>query len=125
MAHFARLSDSNTVMEVLVVDNDVLINPATELEEEATGVQYLSNIFGGANWVQTSYNSNFRKNYASLGGVYDKTRNAFIAPQPFFSWLLNDETCTWEAPVPMPVVLEGSNDLYLWDENNLRWTLKE
>ena len=69
------------------------------------------------NWVQTSYNGNFRKNYAGIGYTYDSTRDAFIAPQPFNSWALNEDTCQWEAPTPYP----DDDKMYTWDEATTNW----
>jgi hypothetical protein len=114
MAHFAKLDDKNVVLEVNVVNNNVL-DPANE---EASGIEFLTEWSGGySNWKQTSYNGTIRKNYAGIGFTYDKTRDAFIAPKPFDSWSLDEESCKWEAPTPMP------NDglIYYWDEPTLSW----
>jgi len=109
MAHFAKLNSENVVDQVVVVHNN-------DAPDEATGIAFLNSLFGDATWVQTSYNGNIRKNYAGLGYVYDSGRDAFIAPQPFPSWVLNEETCQWEAPVPMP-----TDGQYEWDEATTSW----
>ena len=117
MAHFAKLDENNIVLEVHVVDNDNLLD-SNNVEQESLGIAFLiiwSN--GYANWKQTSYNGRFRKNYAGIGYVYDAVRDAFIAPQPFPSWSLNEDTCRWEPPTPYP----NDEKLYRWDEQQLNW----
>ena len=86
------------------------------VEDGAIGAAFCHALLGGT-WVQTSYNNNFRKNYAGIGYAYDTVRDAFIAPQPFASWLLDEATCRWSAPVPMPA--EGGP--WHWDEATLSW----
>lgn len=114
MAHFAKLDENNIVLEVNVVNNDIL-DPANE---EVSGVVFLTEWSGGhTNWKQTSYNSNFRKHYASVGYFYDNVRDAFIPPQPYPSWNLNQNTLLWEAPTPKPD--EGWD--WIWDEENIQW----
>jgi len=114
MAHFAQIDENSTVIQVIVVEQ-VVIN---------TG------LFGDpATWIQTSYNTHggvhsqggtpLRKNYAGIGYTYDISRDAFVPPKPYPSWILNEDTCLWEAPVPMP---EDGNQ-YLWDELSLSWYL--
>ena len=106
MAHFAKI-ENNIVTEVLVV--------ADELEHR--GEDFLANDLGlGGAWVQTSYNNNFRKQYAGIGFTYDANADVFVAPQPFPSWSL-DVNHDWQAPTPMPT--EGR---WYWDEDNLSWT---
>jgi len=79
---------------------------------------FLTELNGGVGWYkQTSYNGNFRKNYAGLGDTYDTTRDAFIAPQPYSSWTLNEDTCRWESPVPYP----EDDKVYEWDEETTNW----
>jgi hypothetical protein len=115
MAHFAQLDENNVVTQVIVVHNDVCLDQnGNELEE--IGVAFCQSLLGG-NWKKTSYNSNIRKNYASIGYTYDANRDAFIAPKPFASWLLNEDTCLWYAPVTMP----DDNKKYRWNEDNLQW----
>jgi len=101
MSHFAKL-DNNTVTEVIVAEQDFI-------NSGAVGDSFL--------WVQTSYNGNFRKNYASVGGTYDKVRDAFIAPKPYPSWVLVEDTCQWKAPTDMP----DDGQAYEWDEATTAW----
>lgn len=112
MAHFAQIDENNTVIQVIVVEQDVI----------DTG------LFGApSSWIQTSYNTHggqhllggtpLRKNYAGIGYTYDITRDAFIAPKPFPSWVLNEDTCQWEAPTPMPT----DDKIYNWDEATTSW----
>jgi hypothetical protein len=126
MAHYAELDINNKVIRVLTACNQDIATHGGELSEEA------ANYFGtytpfsenGVKWVQTSYNGNFRKNYAGIDHQYDQQRDAFIAPKPFNSWILNEDTCRWEAPVAYPTVTTyGDNTPYYiyWDESNLRW----
>ena len=117
MAHFAKLDNNNIVLDVNVVDNDKLLD-SNGVEQESLGVAFLTIWSGGyVNWKQTSYNGKFRKNYAFIGGVYDAERDAFIAPQPYNSWTLNEDTCNWVSPVPYP----SDGKLYFWDEATLGW----
>ena len=122
MAHFALVEDG-IVMDVIVAEQDVID----------------SGMFGDpSNWVRKSYNTKrgiyhdpetnqptegtpFRKNYARIGGLYDKERDAFYEPQPYRSWILNEESCIWEAPIPYPTA--PATQIYLWDEANLEWYL--
>jgi len=102
MAHFAILGPGNIVQQVLVVDNSIATT-------EQAGIDFLRKTFNDNHLpvIQTSYNNNIRKNYAGIGFQYDQQRDAFIAPKPFNSWILNENTCRWEAPVAKP------------DENNI------
>jgi hypothetical protein len=105
MAHFAEIDESNIVQRVLVVDN----------EQEHRGEEFLSNELGlGGRWIQTSYNSNFRKQYAGIGYYYDETKDIFISIQPYPSWIL-DENSDWKAPV------EQTDANTIWDEETLSW----
>lgn len=115
MAHFAKLDENNIVLEVHVVNNeDILDENGNESEE--VGVAFLRNLFGAdTNWKQTSYNGNIRKNYAGIGYTYDSIRDAFISPCPYPSWVFNEETYRWEAPVVRP---EGD---YVWNELEQQW----
>lgn len=110
MAHFAKLDDAGIVLEVIAVTDDNAPN-------EAAGVAFLTGIFGYPNWKETSYNGNIRKNYAGIGYSYDAVRDAFIPPQPYPSWPLNESTCLWELPVPYP----ADGKLYSWDETTKTW----
>lgn len=116
MAHFAELDKTNKVLRVIVVRNEE-INNAEGLDGEAIGIAYCQSLYGADTiWKQTSYNSNFRKNCASINDYYDPVRDAFYSPQPFASWSLNEDTCIWEAPTPRP-----TNGFYTWDEPTLSW----
>jgi len=114
MAHFAKLDDNNIVLAVHVVNNDVITVNGNESEQ--VGIDFLTNLHGHASWKQTSYNSTFRKNYAGEGMSYDASRDAFIPLKPFASWSLNETTCRWQAPTPMP-----TDGIYSWDEATLSW----
>lgn len=116
MAHFAELDENNTVTRVIVVHNNELLEDG--VESEAKGIAFCQSLFGGT-WVQTSYNGNIRKNYAGIGYTYDADRDAFIAPKPYDSWILDEDTCTWQAPVPYP----EDGEIYQWDEDNQEWVL--
>ena len=114
MAHFAKL-ENNVVTQVIVVSNkDILDDKGQESEE--LGIKFCSNLLGGT-WKQTSYNAKIRKNYAGIGYAYDETLDAFIPPQPFASWTLDEEVCQWKAPVDMPT----DDKRYSWDEETTSW----
>lgn len=115
MAHFAQLNDENLVTQVIVVANADTADQ-DGVENEAIGIEFCTNLLGGR-WVQTSYNANIRKNYAGIGYKYDETLDAFIPPQPFESWTLNEETAQWEAPTPYP----DDGKRYSWDEATTSW----
>ena len=102
MSHFAEIDKDNVVQRVIVAEQDFI-------NSGAVGDSF--------NWVQTSYNNNFRKNYAGVGYTYDKTRNAFIAPKPYPSWMLDDDTCKWNAPTAHP----DDDKQYSWDEDTTSW----
>ena len=123
MAHFAKLGIGNKVLTIEVVSNDIATT-------EQAGVDFLNNLYNNRDvWKQTSYNTKggvhllggtpFRKNYAGVGYKYDQTKDAFIPPKPFDSWILNETTCLWEAPVAKP---EGN---YIWNETTQQWDLNE
>ena len=114
MAHFAKI-ENGLVTQVIVVGNADTAN-AGGVELEHIGAAFCERLLGG-DWKQTSYNGKMRKNYAGIGYSYDAVRDAFIAPQPFPSWVLNEQTCQWGAPVPMPT--DGKR--YNWDEATLNW----
>lgn len=116
MAHFAKLDSNNIVTKVHKVANHVILK-ADNTESELKGKQYLNSLHGSSTWVQTSYNNNFRKNFARIGYTYDSTRDAFIPPKPYSSWVLNESTCRWEAPVAHP----DNNQMCEWDEDNQQW----
>jgi hypothetical protein len=114
MAHFAQL-ENNIVKQVIVVSNQEMLDENGQ-ESEQKGIDFCSNLLGGT-WKQTSYNGNFRKNYAGIGYTYDKVRDAFIAPKPYNSWLLDENTCKWKAPVDYPT----DGKIYIWNEETLTW----
>ena len=114
LSHFAKV-ENGIVAQVIVVDNADTAT-AEGVEMESIGAAFCERLLGG-DWKQTSYNGNIRKNYAGIGYTYDAVRDAFIAPQPFPSWALNEKTCQWEAPVPMP--MDGK--MYRWDETAKEW----
>ena len=117
MGNFAKLDDQNVVIDVIVVNNDTLDNLQFP-ESEFVGVAFLTDWSGGyTNWKQTSYNANFRKNYAGVGYTYDAVLDAFIVPKPFSSWLLDTTTCQWQAPIPYPT--DGKK--YSWNEETQQW----
>ena len=116
MANFAKIEGGVVTQVVVVHNNELLVNG---VESEQAGVAFLKNIFGqDTGWVQTSYNGNIRKNFAGIGFNYDLSKDAFIPPQPYPSWTLNETTCQWDAPTPTPT--SGGNP-YLWDEATLSW----
>lgn len=117
MAHFAEIDASGNVLRVIVVHNNELLDENGQ-ESEAKGIAFCQGLFGG-NWVQTSYNANFRKNYAGERYTYDAQRDAFIPPQPYLSWVLNETTCQWDAPTPHP----NDGKMYAWDEATTSWVL--
>ena len=121
MAHFAKLGVGNIIEKVARVSNDVATT-------EQAGIDFLNNLYKSRDvWKQTSYNTKggahllggtpFRKNYAGVGYTYDQTRDAFIPPKPFNSWILNDDTCQWEAPVAYP----DDGQRYSWNETTTSW----
>jgi hypothetical protein len=120
MAHFAQI-ENNIVTQVIVVDNNSILD-AQGNESEGIGTQFCADLLGGT-WVQTSYNNSFRKNYADIGYTFDNNRDAFIAPQPYPSWVLAEDTCTWEAPVPYPEDIGTEDDpiRYIWNEKTISW----
>jgi hypothetical protein len=121
MAHFAKLDKDNNVIEVHCINNIEMLT-SDGSESEMMGVAFLIRWSGGySNWKQTSYNGKIRKNYAGIGYKYDAQRDAFIPPQPFPSWSLNEETCLWDPPVPMPT----DGQLYHWDEATASWVVNE
>lgn len=115
MAHFVELDEDNVVKQVIVVHNNELLDENGN-ESESKGIAFCQLLFGG-NWIQTSYNATMRKNYAGIGFTYDPIRDAFISPKPYPSWLLNEDTCQWESPIPYPT--DGKP--YTWSEEELIW----
>lgn len=116
MAHFAQLDENNYVTQVIVINNNQLLDQNNQ-EQEQLGIDFCKSLFGqDTNWVQTSYNSSFRYNYAGIGFYYDSLNDAFIEPQPFDSWNLDAEY-KWQAPINYP----NDNKSYYWDETILDW----
>lgn len=111
MAHYAFLDDDNIVTEVIVGRHEY------ETVDGISDWETHYSEFRGQRCVRTSYNGNIRKNYAAIGYTYDEGRDAFIPPQPFPSWVLNETTCLWDAPVPYP----DDGQRYLWDEDTVSW----
>ena len=118
MAYFAKIGLNNKVISVHSVNNNELLD-ANGVEQEVNGIEFLTNLHGWSIWKQTSYNGNIRKNFAGIGYTYDEDRDAFISPKPFPSWVLNETTCLWEAPVSKPT--DGQR--YTWNETNQTWDL--
>jgi len=118
MAHYAKLGLNSKVISVLVVDNDDITDENGN-EVEQLGIDYLMNLTGYPFWVQTSYNATIRKNYAGISYRYDDDLDAFIPPKPFTSWTLDNDTCQWEAPTPMP----DDDKHYMWDEEVQDWSV--
>ena len=123
MAHFAQIDTNNVVTQVIVVSNADTSTAQGE-EKESIGIAFCERLLGGT-WVKTSYNAKIRKNYAGIGYTYDKDRDAFIPPKPYASWVLNETTCLWNAPMPYPTDL-GTPDvpkMYTWNEETRTWDL--
>ena len=128
MASFAKIGLNNKVIEVLSVVNEVL-HDSNGVEQEVLGVEFLTNLYGWSIWKQTSYNTHggvhnnggtpLRKNHAGIGMTYDEDRDAFILKKPFNSWILNEDTCQWEAPVAYPT----DGEKYNWNESTTTWDL--
>ena len=129
MAHFAKIGLNNKVIEVQSVVNEVL-HDSNGVEQEVNGIDFLTKLTGWSIWKQTSYNTHggvhnnggtpLRKNHASIGYTYDEDKDAFIPKKPFNSWILNETTCLWEAPVAKPT--DGQK--YNWNESILNWEIK-
>jgi hypothetical protein len=130
MASFAKIGLNNKVIAVHSVVNEVL-HDSNGVEQEVNGIDFLTKLHGWSIWKQTSYNTHggvhnnggtpLRKNHAGIGYTYDEDRDAFIAPKPYASWILNEETCRWEAPVAMPT----DDNKYTWNEATVSWDIIE
>ena len=130
MSSFAKLNNNNVVTTVESVVNEVL-KDSNGVEQEAIGIEFLKNLYNepNANWKQTSYNTHggvhssggtpFRKNHAGIGYTYDEGRDAFIPKKPYNSWVLNETTCLWNSPIPIP----NDGNQYSWNESTLSWDL--
>jgi hypothetical protein len=129
MATFVKIENNIVITGVSVV-NEVL-KDSNGVEQEQLGINFLRTLYNEPNaiWKQTSYNTNagvhslggtpFRKNHAGIGYTYDETRDAFIPPKPFNSWILNETTCQWEAPITRP----QDGNMYHWNESIINWEL--
>lgn len=123
MAHFAQLDENNVVLQVIVVDNKETAD-ANGVEKEHIGAAFCEKLFGGT-WKQTSYNGSIRKNYAGIGYTYNSEIDAFVAPKPYASWVLNEETALYEAPTAMPTDADQeAGEYYMWDEETTAWVLE-
>ena len=124
MAHFAQLSGS-IVQQVIVVNNEVITSGSQEVEQ--LGIDFCKSIFGSdTEWKQTSYNNEFRGNFAGAGFSYDSTLDAFIPTKPYESWILNTSSYSWESPVPVPSGSQNSipnseGERYYWNEEQENW----
>jgi hypothetical protein len=124
MAYFAKLGTGNIVEKVISINNSV-IKDANGVEQEQLGNDFINKLYNTRDvWKQTSYNNNIRKNYAGIGYHYDQARDAFIPPKPFNSWILNEDTCLWEAPVAKPTAQLEENQYYSWNESIINWEVK-
>lgn len=118
MAHYAQIDANNIVTQVIVAEQDFIDSGA--VGDPATWIQTSYNTFGG---IHRLGGTPLRKNYAGIGYTYDAARDAFIAPKPFASWILDETSCQWQAPVPMPSDA-GTGDppkFYRWDESQVNW----
>lgn len=126
MANFAKIGLDNIVLDVQHIDNINSMTP-NGVENEKVGCTFLTKLFGHETWIKTSFNTRggvhtlggtpLRKNYAGVGYTYDSRRDAFIPPKPFPSWVLNEDTCLWDAPVAAP----NDGKIYVWDEQIVNW----
>jgi hypothetical protein len=131
MASFAKIGLNGRVLAVVSVVNDV-IKDSSGVEREELGIQFLNELYGWPIWKQTSYNTvggvhklggtPFRKNHAGIGDTYDEDRDAFISKKPYNSWILNEQTCLWESPIPLPSDASFEKR-YKWNENLANWEL--
>jgi hypothetical protein len=119
MAYFAKLGKGN-IVETIISINNAVITDSDGIEKEQLGVDFINKLYNTRDvWKQTSYNRTFRKNYAGIGYTYDETRDAFIEPKPYQSWILNENTCRWESPIPYP----QDDNRYNWNESTLTWDI--
>ena len=133
MANFAKIGLNGKVIGVLSVHNNEL-KDSNGVEQEVNGIDFLTKLTGWAIWKQTSYNTKggvhssngtpLRKNFASVGMTYDEDRDAFIHKKPYNSWILNEQTCLWKAPVDMPTEELEENQYYSWNESIINWEVK-
>ena len=118
MSHFAQIDENNIVTQVLVIEQDVVDSGL--FGDPSTFIQTSYNTSGG---VHSQGGTPLRKNYAGIGYTYDSGRDAFIPPKPFNSWVLNEDTCLWEAPIPVPT--DNGSSMHRWDEDTLSWIAVE
>jgi hypothetical protein len=133
MSSFAKIGLNSKVIEVLSVHNDVL-KDSNGIEQEVNGIDFLTKLTGYPIWKQTSYNTYggvhnnngtpLRKNHAGIGMIYDDDRDAFYSPKPYNSWILNEDTCLWNAPVAKPTTELEDNQYYSWNESIINWEIK-
>jgi hypothetical protein len=124
MAYFAKLGTGNIVENIISINNSV-ITDNNGVEQEQLGVDFINKLYNTRDvWKQTSYNNKIRKNYAGIGYQYDQQRDAFIPPKSFNSWILNEDTCRWEAPVAKPTEELEENQYYSWNESIINWEVK-
>jgi len=117
MAHFAELNEQNKVLRVVVI-SDADTSDENGIENEAIGVAFCKKLFGeNTRWIQTSYNARIRKNYAGIGFDYDPVRDCFLAPKPYPSWVLDENSGQWMPPVPAP----KDGKFYDWNEETTSW----
>ena len=117
MAHFAELDENNVVKRVIVVSNTDT-SDAHGVEKEYIGAAFCERLLGGT-WKKTSYNGNIRKRYACVGFSYNEALDAFVPPKPYVSWVLNNTTADWDAPVAKP----DDDKIYSWNESTLAWVV--
>ena len=118
MAHFCILNENNIVTNVVVISNDEILDENGN-ESEELGIQRCVELFGEGTYLQTSYNKTFRKNFGEVGFTYNSLLDAFIPPKPYDSWILNEDSCLWEAPVEYP----NDGEQYTWNEETQTWDL--
>ena len=130
MAYFAKLGTGNIVEQVISINNAV-ITDANGVEQEQLGNDFINKLYNTRDvWKQTSYNGNIRKNFAGIGYTYDQTRDAFIPPKVYASWIIDEDTCLWKAPIDKPVTYDDGEvtedgtpvpDKYIWIEEKAKW----
>jgi len=130
MASFAKIGLNSKVIEVISVNNEIL-KDSSGVEREELGILFLNELYKWPIWKQTSYNTYkgvhnnggipFRKNHAGIGYTYDEDRDAFIPKKPYNSWILNEQTCQWESPIPIPDYI----NTYNWNETTKNWDLQQ
>ena len=120
MTHFAKIGLNNKIIQIVSINDDVLLDAENNTVEKL-GIDYLTNLYGWSIWKQTFKDGSQRKNYAQIGGTYDEDKDAFIAPKPYPSWLLDETTCKWKAPVDEP----NDSNYYKWNEETQSWDIEQ